>query len=229
MKYALGMPPDAAEREFAELYRKTSFLHVAATVWETLFDDDQRHQLGDDLEAAFRNPHRTAGMWAKVHGISAERAVIELATELQMIRTFEGQWLVSKLNIDRDGSSPDLEVAIAAGHLVLCANPKRLFWRGNEVELRGGKAPWEYFWQLVLHRKRGAILDRIVLGEGLAVRYLDSTKNRLINKCGLPIDLGDRIVNVESHCQRLDLDRHQIRIFEFENRTACREIRVRAR
>lgn len=229
MRYRLGMPPDAAERDFGELFRKTSFIHVAATVWERLLNDVQRRELGGDLEIAYRNPHRTAGMWARAHGISAERAVIDLATELEMIPAFDAQWLARRLNIDRDGYAPDLDTAIAAGHLVLCTNPKRLFWQGEEVQLSGGRTPWEYFWHLARHRKRGANLDRSVLGDDRGVRYLDQLKHRLINDCGLPLDLGELIVNVESHCQRLELDRNQIRIFELENRTAWREVRVCAR
>ena len=203
--------------------------HVAATVWERLLNDEQRRQLGDDFKSAYRNPYRTAGMWAVAHGISAERAVIDLATELQMIPIFDARWLAQRLSIDPDGCSRDLENAIAAGHLVLCTNPKRLFWDGSPVELLGGTRPWEYFWQLALHRKRGAILDRAVLGDDLGVRYLDHMKCRLINDCGLPLELGERIINVESHCQRLDLDRNRIRIFEVENRNAWRELRCTSR
>lgn len=225
MRFGLSAPPDCAEREFGELFRRTSFIHVAATVWERLLNEEQRHQLGDDFDNAYRNPYRTAGMWALAHGLSAERAVIDLATELQMIPNFDAQWLARRLNIDRDGHSPDLENAIEAGHLVLCTNPKRLFWDGSPVKLLGGNRPWEYFWQLTLHRKHGAILDRAVLGDNLGVRYLDQMKCRLINDCGLPLELGERIINVESHCQRLDLDRSRIRIFELENRTSWRELR----
>ncbi len=229
MKYALGIPPNAAERQFEELVRKVFRPYVAFEVWEQLFDAEQRRQLGDDFESAYRNPDRTAGMWAKVHGVSAKRAVIELALELQMIHTYESQWLIRELGIDVDGCSAEMEAAIAAGHLVLCTNPKRLFWDGSPVELLGGNRPWEYFWQLALHRKRGAILDRAVLGDDLGVRYLDHMKCRLINDCGLPLELGERIINFESHCQRLDLDRNRIRIFELENRNAWRELRCTSR
>lgn len=220
MKYALGMPPDAAQREFAELVQKTARPYVALEAWEKCFDEEQRRRLGNDFRRAYQNPDRTAGMWARAYGISVNRAVIAVAAELQMIAPRDANWLIDQLKIAEDGCSPDLRAAIGAGYLVICSQPRRLFWEGEEVdlaELRGRR--WEYLLKLASNAKQKVMLDRSALGENLDEHYLTKLKSRLINQSGLPPTLGDKILNVEKHCQRLDLSSSEIHFFEMQSRT----------
>ncbi len=79
----------------------TQTLRIKAAVsadhlWKRILTAAERKQLGGNLEKCWRKLG-TAGMWRKLRGGSAERAVIEVALELGFLDDRTAKWLLREI------------------------------------------------------------------------------------------------------------------------------------
>jgi len=73
---------------------------VATAVWDGLFTDAERQMLGGDVYQAWKHHGGTAGMWSTVRGVSINRAIIDIAYELDWLDTPTRKSLIKALNED---------------------------------------------------------------------------------------------------------------------------------
>jgi hypothetical protein len=185
----------------------------AERLWNRHLTPGDRERLGDDFDAAY---HRlgTAGMWAKLRGVTPQRAVVEVAYQLGFLREEDQQWLLREI-----GEEPDVEIALSqaidAGDFVLVESPRGAYWTGEEIAIDWSRhsAMWEFLWQVGRHGKAGRPIDSFTFGESASPDIVTKRKFRLTNMRGFPVDLGDAIESVGSGTQQLILPRERIRIF----------------
>jgi len=65
----------------------------ADRLWTRVLTEEDRQRLGGNLEESYPRLG-TAGMWMELHGVSAERAVIEVARELGFLNEQTANWLL---------------------------------------------------------------------------------------------------------------------------------------
>jgi hypothetical protein len=80
---------------------RTQFLRIKAAVsaerlWTRLLTEEDRNRLGGNLEECY-SKRGTAGMWMELRGVSAERAVIEVARELSFLDEPTAKWLLREI------------------------------------------------------------------------------------------------------------------------------------
>jgi hypothetical protein len=209
-----SIPPWAAEElETARL--RIAAPASAARLWERHLTVQQRAGLGGDLEAAFLR-YRTAGMWMELHGVSYQRAVIDVAHVLGFFTDQMRDSLLRALNESLD-SDEAVEHAVNAGSFVLVECPRTVSFGGSQLEIdweRYGSL-WEFLWHLARHAKAGRPVDRLVFGEGAHANIVTDRKSKLSKLTGFPMAIIDRIEVKGNGTQQLCLPRDQIRIFEY--------------
>jgi hypothetical protein len=72
--------------------------NVALRVWERLFSDEDRQQLGGNLDEIWRRLG-TVGMWVEARGVSVEKAVIDIAEAVNLMDTGTAHWLRRELGL----------------------------------------------------------------------------------------------------------------------------------
>lgn len=90
----------ALKKKLNELAVRIQGPIVATTVWVSLFTDTERQTLGGDEYEAWKDHGGTAGMWSAVRGVSINRAIIDIAYELDWLDTPTRTSLLKALNED---------------------------------------------------------------------------------------------------------------------------------
>lgn len=203
-------------------------IHVpicAERLWQRHLTERDRQTLGGDLKIAFAKHGGTAGMWARLRGVSLERAVIEVAKRLNFLPEGDAQWLLREIGEPADAEEA-MERAIAAGHLVLVEQPREAYWNGEKIEIdwnRQNKA-WDLLLQLAQRAKAQKPVDRLDIDQtGKDPNVVVKRTSRLKNLPGFPIDLADLIEPVGRGTQQLMLPPERIRLFEMSTDCELRE------
>jgi len=103
---------------------ETQYLRVkaavsAADLWERVLSDQDRQQLGGDMQKCYRELG-TVGMWMNLRGVSQARAIADLAMNLGFANQTTYQWLLREI-----GEEPNVQP-----HL------DRPSWQASTGELR---------------------------------------------------------------------------------------------
>jgi hypothetical protein len=196
----------------------------AFRLWERVLTEAERQRLGGDLEKVWRQ-HGTAGMWMQLRGVSLQRAVVDVAYELNFINDRTRRWLLRELGEVPDDPSETLEAAIASGDLVLVENPRAAYWRSQPITVDWEKrsALWIFFWELCKHAKAGKGIDRLTFGTQAHRDIVAKQKTRLFAEPGFPSDLGKLIKPIGRGTQKLDFPAASIRLFEMSIAEPVRE------
>jgi hypothetical protein len=187
----------------------------AARLWEEVLTESQRQLLGGDLPSLWCRLG-TAGIWKKLHGVSSERAVVDVAAELGFLDAPTARWLLRELGEVSDDPEEALQEARNWSALVLVERPRAVYWKGRPIEVawEHHTASWRFFWELCRQAKAGRPLDPLDLGESAHLDSVAKHKSRLLGKSGFPGELGNLIKPCGPRTQKLDLPPPQIRLFE---------------
>jgi hypothetical protein len=102
----LRVSPQVAEELTTQALRVEPWVS-ADRLWTRVLTEEDRQCLGGNLEECYPRLG-TAGMWMELRGVSAERAVIEVARELGFLTEQTAQWLLREVGEEVPGqSSPD--------------------------------------------------------------------------------------------------------------------------
>lgn len=197
-------------------------------LWE-IFSAEERRRLGGDMTKAYRK-HGTIGMWRTLRGGSRERAVLDIARELDFLTDSKHRWLRREMGQAHDFVDEEIQAAIDVGDLVIVDHPqKALYWKGQEVRIAWNKHPaqWRYVWELVLASKGGGTIDRSTFGFE-DQKYCTKQLSRLTRETDFPDSLADLVLD-ESGTQRLHVPSSAIRVFQVEQIEVLREASYAAR
>jgi hypothetical protein len=187
----------------------------AARLWEEVLTASERWHLGGDLPALWCQLG-TAGMWRKLRGVSWERAVVEVASQLGFLGPSTARWLLRELGEVADDPEEAIQRARASCALVLVERPRTVYGKGEVIAVAWEQhaALWQFFWELCRRAKAGQPLDALDLGEGAHPDSIAKQKWRLLRQAGFPAELGDLIQPAGRRTQKLNLSAQQIRLFE---------------
>ena len=203
-----------AQRAFAECFHRIQCPASAQRLWERHFSSDDRGRFEEGLVAAYGR-YCTAGLWARLRGVSLDRAVLDVGLRLGFLTQQDYDWLVREI-----GEFPTAEeamaAAITAGHLVLVESPREAHWNSEEITVDWNRfnSSWEFLWELGRHAKSGASVDRLTFGVEASDDLIARRKNRLTSMSTFPISLTDLIVPTGRGTQQLRLAPERIRIFQ---------------
>jgi hypothetical protein len=203
---------------------------MAELLWWRHLNDDQRQKLDGDLEAAFRKGRGTVGIWLKLHGVSMERAVLDLAELFQLVSTGDYQFWCSYL-AERDGfGGTRVKQAVDTGGLVLIdkASPAA-YWKRKQIQIVWTQAQWQFLWELAAVAPSGRWLDERQFGDSVSWQAVKDRKADLTNCNSFPVTLSDQIIARRrgGHGYRLNLDAGRIHLFRPSGRSHVEEFRVR--
>jgi len=164
-------------------------------------------------------------MWVRLRGVSARRAVVDVAAALDLITPETRRWLLRELGEVHADPDEAIAAAVATGGLVLVERPRTAYWAGADipVEWQRRTALWDYLWKLAQCGKSGCAIDPNELGAEGPPDAAVKLKSRLINLPGFPPDLAQHIHRADRGAQRLDLPPQQIRLFEMSTLEVARE------
>ena len=86
--------------ELQKTAARTQPFESARRVWDRLLSEEDRQQLGNNLEDCWRRIG-TIGMWTETYEVSLETAVIEIGEGLDLISFQTGAWLRRELELDQ--------------------------------------------------------------------------------------------------------------------------------
>ena len=189
-------------------------ISAAQHLWDRVLTRDDRKRLGGNFVAAYQQ-HGTAGMWAKLRGVSRQRAAVDVGHALGLLDAPAHQWLLRELREVPKDSEQLVRDAIKSGGLVLVDWPRAAHWRRNKIRINWTKRSrlWDVFWELCLHAKAGKPIDRLTF-DTKDPNFVTKQKSRLTSLKKFPIDLADLIIHVGRGTQKLDLPAKNIRLFD---------------
>src|SRR5262249_31367674 len=162
----------------------------AARLWERVLTEGERQRLGGALEEAWRR-YGTAGMWMRLRGVSAERAVVEVAHGLGFLDDATCRWLLRELGEVHDDAEEALQAAIAGGGLVLIERPRAAYWQGQQIAVDWDRRPalWDFFWELCRQAQAGEPYEPTSVSLG-GLAGVTQQKSPLATLRGSPRPLG---------------------------------------
>lgn len=220
-------PPSLSDKAEEELRVKALLIKApvsAARLWGQVLTEPDRQRLGGDLEAAWLL-YGTVGMWQRLRGVSAARAIVDVAYELGLLYDHTRRWLLRELGEIHDDPDQAIEAAVASIALVLVDRPRTAYWQGHEILVDWDCHPalWDYFWELCRHAKANQPIDHTTFRASRDSAIVTKQKSRLRAQRHFPRALGALIRPVRPYGQRLDLRPDQIRLFELISRETLRE------
>jgi hypothetical protein len=192
-------------------------------LWECVLTQAERRRLGGDLEKAWRQGG-TAGMWMRLRGVAVERAVVDVAWELNLMDDCTRRWLLRELGEAPDDPEEALQEAIASGAVVLVEQPRAAYWRGQALSVEWGKrsALWNFLWVICEYAKAGKAIDHTTFNAADPA-IIAKQKSRLRGLRGFPRSLAALIQPCGRYTQKLNLPPLQIRLFEMTPGETVRE------
>jgi hypothetical protein len=198
---------------------RTQYLRVKAVVsaermWDRMLTPEDRIRLGGDFEQAFSQQHGTLGMWMKLRGVSAERALIDVAYGTGFLTESTRDWLLREVGEHFASGERTLDQAMFDSKLVIIEKPRQAFWNGEPIEIDWDKesAPWSFFWELCRGSRRSCPVTREDLGERMSPTAFSTRKGRLVNHESFPKTL-EGLVESKPGGYQLDLSPQDIRVF----------------
>lgn len=186
----------------------------AERMWTRHLTPGDRMRLGDDLEKAYYR-FGTAGMWMQLHGVTRQKAVVDVAKKLGFLSDGDYEWLLRET-----GEVVEVEEAVsravASGDFVLVESPREAYWRGEKIEIDWYRhnALWEFLWEAGYRAKAGQPIDAFTFGENGGSNVVTRRKSRLRSMREFPNDLLDLLECDGRGTQRLTLPRKRIHVFE---------------
>jgi hypothetical protein len=217
------LSPEALEEWQAHALRVQP-VASAERLWKRVLTEEDRQGLGGDFQVAYGR-HGTVGMWQEVRGVSAARAVVDVAHALGLLDRRTRRWLLQELGEIDANAKKTLQAAIASGALILVEQPRWAYWKGRKmpIDWQRRSALWEFFWELCRKAKARKPLDRLHFGNRARANIVTQQKSRLVNLRRFPADLAALIQPVGRGTQKLNLPTEQIRLFERSGRGGLRE------
>lgn len=220
--------PGYSARAIQEL--QTAYLRISAPMsaqrlWERVLTPCDRARLGGNFPQAW-STRGTIGMWIDLHGVSGERATIDVAKHLNLLDDATAQWLLREIGDNFDDPEATIATAAATSALVLVESPRTVYWRGQQITIDWSNLdkPWDYLWTLALNSKRKQPIDRFSFGEEAYENYVVHQKSRLSKMEGFPLALIDCIQRKGRGSQQLNLPGAQIRLFQMESIDRLQEV-----
>ncbi len=208
--------PAAARSAFEEAYYRVDDSAVACLLWERVFSNEERNRLGGDFGRA--HSMGAIEMWTATHGVSPQRAVLDIARAVNLMTEHDHKWLRGEIGEDMDGEVA-LQSAIQESDLVITEMPRAVYWHGNllEVDWYRHREMWDYISEMSRRSKVGEVVDCTVLvgenSQGRRDGVVAQKKSRLKSTNGVPLDLVDAIESAGRGSQKLNIARDKIRIF----------------
>lgn len=195
----------------------------AELLWERHLLQKDKQRLGGDLSNALRQ-YGTAGMWARVRGVSKERAVVDVAKLIGLLSDADADWLLREIGEFADAEEAMLS-AIADGDFVLVENPRKAHWDKCEIKIDWykHKSVWNFLWELGRRGKEMKPVDRLTFGDQAHEDVVTKRKSRLTAMPEFPVSLADEIQVTGRGSQQLKIPVERIRIFEQIGDDALRE------
>ena len=185
----------------------------AKLLWDKVLSDRERRLLGGDFSSSFEKIG-TVGMWKELRGVSEEKAILDIALNLNLMDPPTFRWLSRELG-EHEDPEERLEFAIAHSLLVLVERPREAYWKNERIEIDwvGRPAMWDFFWELCRHAKKRQAIDQLTFGSSRNNQYVAKQKSRLLSLTGFPADLGDLIRPVGRGAQTLQIEPQTISLF----------------
>lgn len=219
-------PSDKAQERFNDVLRKLNWHINAERLWNVVFSEEERSQLGGDFETALRE-HHVVEMWIALHGVNQSRAVIDAGYAINLLTDSEYKWLL------REGGEPEPEqmgsqwttVSLSPNEIaatkivVIVERPRQFFWDGREYDCDWDRfnAQWNFLCELVRCAKRGNPIDRFdIAREARDRKIVSKRKSRLKSLAGFPSDFISTISIAGMGTQRLDVSPDMISILQVE-------------
>jgi hypothetical protein len=215
--------------EWATSQLREARWRISGTIWLERFwfdvlTEDQRQQVGGDVNKAYRRYGNHAGIWQHLHGISESRAVLELdqifanLSERRRSRLWEelGETAGAQQLDDEQARSRQIAEAVGRCHLVLDKKNHEIFWEGRSLGSNWGLRAWRLL--CLLAECGAATYENVYYGATTAApNALAAIVSRLKDRGKLPPSLEERIVPQRFHgSYKLELDRARISIFDDE-------------
>ncbi|MBL8798491.1 MAG: hypothetical protein JNM56_31640 [Planctomycetia bacterium] len=180
-----------------------------------MLTEEDRQGLGGDWEAAYRK-YGTAGMWRALRGVSAERAVVDVAHRLNLLDARGCRWLLRELGEVLESPRALIRAAVATGALVLVEHPRRAYWNRRKLPVAWQRhsALWDFLWTVCSRAKARKPIDRWVFGNGARANIVTQQKSRLVKLPGFSADLAARLKPIGRGTHQLDIAPALIRLFE---------------
>lgn len=207
---------------------KSYFLRIAnpataAILWE-LLTDAERDLLGNDLEKALRNGG-IVGLWRRLKGVSAVRAILEVALMTNHIDQMKYQRML-KASGDLDDPGSAFDYLVRTAQLVLREGPREAYWKGEKIDMEWTDAVWVFLWKLCEYSIKGNGLDHTSFGATRDRAYPHKLRHRLLKQ--LPAaqkELNSEIISGGRNTLILKLKPEEIRLFEITLDGTLRERR----
>lgn len=220
-------PSKASAEKFHRLRVNVSQPDTAAKLWEVFTEQEQErlipklpelNLLQRQATDAGKTPKSQAiWMWIQLHGVSYQRAVIEISAAFNWISPTEVDWLL------REGGelprNPDdlRDILITRGDLVILRSSRDVFWQGERIDadwFHFGES-WE-FWLIACEcAKRGEAIDSFSFGQANSGGVVAHKKSRLKTQVpGFPKSLYAAFKRVGTGTQKLAIPQDQIHFFD---------------
>ena len=170
--------------------------------------------MGDDLDFAYDEYGGGVGMWAKVHGCTNVRAIIDIGAKLNFLTANDREWLLKESG-EHLSAEDAYEDAILRDGLVLNSATHEIHWNGEPIAIDWSHAAkWNFVWELAKHGKAGLPIDSMTFGDSTRQNYVSKMKSELCNLPAFPPELADLIEVAGRGTQILRVSAEQIQLFE---------------
>jgi len=212
---ATAQPPEPWELELTANALRVRPVPAAERLWDRVLTEEDRQRLGGDFVTAYTK-YGTAGMWAKLRGVSRERATVDVGHALGLLDDATQQWLLRELGQLPNDAEQAIQDAAQTGALVLVERPRAAYWQGQAIAVDWDRhgASWDYLWELGRHAKAGQSIDHMTFPASGDVAFCTKQKSRLLAQRGFPRTLAARIKPAGRYAQKLDLGPEEVRLFE---------------
>jgi hypothetical protein len=186
---------------------------------------EDRQRLGGDFRRAYAELGGTVPIWRQLHGVSGERALIDVAYGLNFLTETNRDWLLRETGEQFHDSERTLDEAMSQCRLVVIERPRQVIWNGEQIEIDWYREDslWSFFWELCQQSKRSESLRPEHVSETFTSSALSTRKGRLVNHEAFPNTMVDVVAAAPGGGYRLALQPQDIRVFMADERTLLAE------
>lgn len=216
----------AAQDKFRSLCNAVDTVQITDMLWERHLSEADREKLlpkteaharpnKQRFEAAIERYRNAAIMYYWVHGVSIQRAILDVAKLTNLLFESDYQWLLREFGELPPDEETAREQAIHRGDLVLDRMPPAMYWKGEHVEVDWiiHRASWDFFLIACEHAKRNEAIDRFKFGENAHQNVVTQKKSHLKSLKGFPLDLIETFKCIGRGTQQLKIPPEKIHIF----------------
>ena len=89
--------PEVVQRELHDALNRVSGWESAQRLWDRFLTNFEQTCLGNNLEEAYKQFGGAIGMWRKLHPVTKQRAIIELAYKFDFLTEPKRAWLLREI------------------------------------------------------------------------------------------------------------------------------------